>query len=390
MAATILADGESIIENVPDLLDVSVMKSILESLGVTVVHNKKQETLHITPSKNLKCEAPYELAQKIRASIAIMGPVLGKLNKAKVAMPGGCPIGARPIDLHLKGLKALGAEIVNEHGYVEITAPNGLTGAEIYLDFPSVGATENILMAATRAQGQTVIRNAAKEPEIIDLSHFLNKMGANIKGAGTDIIKITGVTSMTGAKHQTIPDRLITSTYMIAAAITQGNIKVNNVVPSHVSAVSAKLREMGVEVEEQDDAIAVRCDRRLKAVDLTTLPYPGIPTDVQAPFMALLSVSDGTSFLTETIYENRFMHAHEFRRMGASIKTDGHTAVIQGVDKLTGAPVKATDLRCGASLVICGLVAEGITEIDNIYHIDRGYPQIEEDLRTLGATIYRK
>ena len=389
MAASILAEEPCYIESVPDLLDVEVMNQLLESLGLTVEYDKLDESLVIYPAKVLKCEAPYEIIQKMRASFLVMGPLLAKKGVAKVSMPGGCAIGARPIDLHLKGFQALGAEVTLGHGYIEAKAENGLVGNEIYLDFPSVGATENIMMAATMAEGQTLLQNAAKEPEIIDLANFLNEMGANVKGAGTDTIRINGVKSLKGTRHQTIPDRIITATYMVAAALTKGDVTIENVVSSHVKPITAKLREMGVIVEDDDDRIRVIGTRDLKAVDITTLPYPGFPTDVQAQFMALLSVAEGTSVINETVFENRFGHVAEINRMGANVKIEGHSAVIQGVKGLQGAQVKATDLRAGAALVLAGLISEGLTEIDDIYHIDRGYPQIEKDLVSLGALIRR-
>lgn len=389
MAASILAEETCYIESVPELIDVEVMITLLESLGLTIDYNREEETLEIHPAETLKCEAPYELIQKMRASFLVMGPLLAKKGVAKVSMPGGCAIGARPIDLHLKGFQALGAEVTLGHGYIEAKAEMGLVGSEIYLDFPSVGATENIMMAATMAKGQTVIQNAAKEPEIIDLANFLNEMGANVKGAGTDTIRITGVETLSGTRHQTIPDRIIAATYMVAAAMTRGDITIENVVSSHVKPVTAKLREMGAIVEDSDDVIRVYTTGPLKAVDLTTLPYPGFPTDVQAQFMALLAVSEGTSVITETVFENRFRHVSEINRMGANVKIEGHSAVIQGVKELQGAQVKATDLRAGAALVLSGLIAEGVTEVDEIYHIDRGYPQIERDLVGLGAKIRR-
>jgi UDP-N-acetylglucosamine 1-carboxyvinyltransferase len=389
MAASILSEAPCYIESVPDLLDVEVMNTLLESLGLTVQYNRSEESLIIHPAEDLKCEAPYEIIQKMRASFLVMGPLLAKKGIAKVSMPGGCAIGARPIDLHLKGFQALGAEVTLGHGYIEAKADNGLVGNEIYLDFPSVGATENIMMAATMAKGQTMIQNAAKEPEIIDLANFLNEMGANVKGAGTDTIRINGVDHMKGAKHQTIPDRIITATYMIAAAMTGGDVTIENVVSSHVKPISAKLREMGVTIEDEDDVIRVIGTDELKAVDITTLPYPGFPTDAQAQFMALLSIAEGTSVINETVFENRFGHVAEINRMGANVKIEGHSAVIQGVKQLQGAQVKATDLRAGAALVLAGMVSEGVTEIDDIYHIDRGYPQIEKDLVSLGAHIRR-
>lgn len=389
MAASLLAEEACIIESVPELLDVEVMITLLESLGQVVHYDRTLEILEIKPGEELKCEAPYELIQKMRASFLVMGPLLARKGIAKVSMPGGCAIGARPIDLHLKGFQALGAEVTLGHGYIEAKAENGLIGSEIYLDFPSVGATENIMMAATMAKGQTLIQNAAKEPEIIDLANFLNEMGANVKGAGTDTIRINGVTSLKGTRHQTIPDRIITATYMVAAAMTNGDITIENVVSSHVKPITAKLREMGVLVEDDDDRIRVTSTGALKAVDITTLPYPGFPTDAQAQFMALLSISEGTSVITETVFENRFRHVAEINRMGANVKIEGHSAVIQGVKDIQGAQVKATDLRAGAALVLAGLIADGITEIDDIYHIDRGYPQIERDLLSLGAKIRR-
>lgn len=389
LAASILAEEECIIESVPDLIDVEVMITLLEALGLSIVYDKAKETVITTPAKNLVCEAPYELIQKMRASFLVMGPLLARKGVAKVSMPGGCAIGARPIDLHLKGFQALGAEINLGHGYIEAKADGGLKGSEIYLDFPSVGATENIMMAATMADGLTLIQNAAKEPEIIDLANFLNEMGANVKGAGTDTIRIKGVKSLKGTRHQTIPDRIITATYMVAAALTQGDITIENVVSSHVKPITAKLREMGVTVEDEDDVIRVTSSGPLKAVDITTLPYPGFPTDAQAQFMALLAISTGTSVINETVFENRFRHVAEINRMGANIKIEGHSAVIQGVEALQGAQVKATDLRAGAALVLAGLIADGVTEISEIYHIDRGYPQIEKDLKSLGARITR-
>ncbi len=389
LAASILANEPCTIESVPELLDVEVMITLLEALGMEVSYQRELETIVTQPAKHLLCEAPYELIQKMRASFLVMGPLLAKKGVAKVSMPGGCAIGARPIDLHLKGFQALGAEITLGHGYIEANASNGLVGSEIYLDFPSVGATENIMMAATMAKGQTVIQNAAKEPEIVDLANFLNEMGANVKGAGTDTIRVTGVEHLTGTRHQTIPDRIIAATYMVAAVMTKGDITIENVVSSHVKPVTAKLREMGATIEDNDDSIRVIAGEALKAVDLTTLPYPGFPTDAQAQFMALLAVSEGTSVINETVFENRFRHVAEINRMGANIKIEGHSAVIQGVKTLQGAQVKATDLRAGAALVLAGLIADGVTEIDEIYHIDRGYPQIEKDLLGLGAKITR-
>lgn len=317
-----------------------------------------------------------------------MGPLLAKNGVARISMPGGCAIGARPIDLHLKGFAALGAEIELGHGFVEAKAEK-LVGATIYLDFPSVGATENIMMAATLAEGTTIIENAAEEPEIIDLANFLNKLGANVKGAGTDTIRILGVKELGSTIHAVIPDRIETGTYMIAAAMTRGNLMIENVVPSHLKPIIAKLRECGVEIEEGDDYLRVDGKNRLDSVDITTLPYPGFPTDLQAQFMSLLTITEGTGIVSETVFENRFMHVSELNRMGANIKIEGHSAVVQGRGNLQGAQVKATDLRAGAALILAGLVADGITEIGDIYHIDRGYVEIEQKLRDVGANIRR-
>ncbi|MDO4753421.1 MAG: UDP-N-acetylglucosamine 1-carboxyvinyltransferase [Bacillota bacterium] len=413
MAASILAEKECIIENVPHLLDVTAMKNLLAALGLGVKHDVKKSIMKITPAANLSGEPPYELMQEMRASVVVLGPLLAKLGKVKLTMPGGCKIGNRPIDLHIKGLSALGAkvyygfsvdgrqvitedvvtlaQIKSSNGFIVVEAPDGgLKGADIYLDFPSVGATENIMMAATVAEGVTLIQNAAKEPEIIDLANFINELGGKIMGAGTDTIRITGVKHFGGTRHQTIPDRIIAITYMLGAVITGGEIELKNVMPSHLRSVTAKLREMGVEIDEEDDAVTVKTpSERLKGTVLTTLPYPGIPTDVQAPFMALLAVNDGTSIITENVFENRFLHVPELNKMGASITTAGHVATIKGVSKLTGREVQATDLRCGAALVLAGLVAEGTTVINGVHHIDRGYPRIEEDLAQLGADITR-
>jgi len=318
-----------------------------------------------------------------------MGPLLARMGKARISMPGGCAIGTRPIDLHLKGFKALGAEVTLGYGFVEATAEK-LIGAKIYLDFPSVGATENIMMAAVLAQGQTVIENAAEEPEITDLANFLNKMGADIKGAGTDTIKINGVKKLSGAIHPVIPDRIEAGTYMIAAAITGGNVLIDNVVPNHLKPIIAKLKEANIDVIEEGNGIRVIGKNRPEAIDIKTMPYPGFPTDMQSQFMALMSIANGTSITIETVFENRFMHVSELKRMGADIKIEGRSAIIEGKKSLLGAQVKATDLRAGAALILCGLVADGETEISETYHIDRGYVKIEEKLRGLGANIYRK
>lgn len=387
MAAALLAEDICILEDVPNLKDVEVMSNVLRNSGA-IVSGVENGILEISVPKITSYEAPEELLQEMRAAFYVMGPLLARHGIAKIPMPGGCAIGSRPIDLHLKGFSALGATIELGHGFVEARAEK-LVGATIYLDFPSVGATENIMMAATLAEGITIIQNAAEEPEIIDLANFLNKMGANVKGAGTDTIRITGVERLGGCRHQVMPDRIEAGTYMIAAALVGGDVTIENVLTSHLKPIIAKLRECGVEIVEDDDTIRVISTGEITSVDITTLPYPGFPTDLQAQFMAMLTASQGTSVVMETVFENRFMHVSELNRMGANIKIEGHSAIIQGKTNLQGATVKATDLRAGAALIIAGLVAEGKTEIGQIYHIDRGYDGIEEKLRNIGANIYR-
>jgi len=388
LAATLLSTETCVLEEVPALRDVDVICEVLSSLGADVKRLERNR-VEVKAQTLDEVEAPYELVRKMRASFLVMGPLLARMGKARISMPGGCAIGTRPIDLHLKGFRALGAEITLGYGFVEATAEK-LIGAKIYLDFPSVGATENIMMAAVLAEGQTVIENAAEEPEITDLANFLNKMGADIKGAGTDTIKINGVKKLRGAIHPVIPDRIEAGTYMIAAAITGGNVLIDNVVPDHLKPIIAKLKEANIEVIEEGNGIRVIGKNRPKAIDIKTMPYPGFPTDMQSQFMALMSVADGTSIAIETVFENRFMHVSELKRMGADIKIEGRSAIIEGKKSLLGAPVKATDLRAGAALILCGLVADGITEISETYHIDRGYVNIEEKLRGLGANIYRQ
>ncbi len=387
LAATLLATDTCVLEDIPHLKDVEVMSDLLVSLGAKV-SPLVDGRIEIDASGEISGEAPYDLIQKMRASFFVLGPLLAKKGVARISMPGGCAIGARPIDLHLKGFSALGAEIDLGHGYVEAKAEK-LVGATIYLDFPSVGATENIMMAATMAEGTTIIENAAEEPEIIDLANFLNKLGANIKGAGTDTIRIVGVDTLGSTVHAVIPDRIEAGTYMIAAAMTKGDITIKNVVPNHLKPIIAKLRECGVDIEEGDDELRVNGEKLNGSVDVTTLPYPGFPTDLQAQFMSLLTVTQGTGIVSETVFENRFMHVSELNRMGANIKIEGHSAVVQGGGQLQGAKVKATDLRAGAALILAGLVADGETEIDNVYHIDRGYVDIENKLRKVGAKIRR-
>ncbi len=389
LAATLLAQGTCEISDVPNLRDVEVMCKILRSMGASVTEDWEHHTITVEINKVTTDEVPYELVKRMRASIFVMGPLLARTGKARIALPGGCSIGDRPIDLHNKGLKMLGAVIETDMGLVEATAKQ-LKGALVYLDFPSVGATENIMMAATLAKGTTIIENAAEEPEIVDLANFLNKMGAKIKGAGTDNIKIEGVEALHGAKHTVIPDRIETGTFMVAAAITRGDILIKNSVPDHVKPIIAKLMECGAIVNDEVEGLRVRGDiRQLISTDIKTMPYPGFPTDMQALFMALLATVDGASAIIETVFENRFMHAAELSRMGANIKVEGRTALVPGKNPLVGAQVISTDLRAGAALVLAGLVAKGKTEISEIYHIERGYDSFMEKLVSLGAKITR-
>ncbi len=389
LAATLLStEGRCVLEGVPALIDVDVICEVLTSLGADV-RRLGRDKIEVLAHCIDEVEAPYELVRKMRASFLVMGPLLARMGKARISMPGGCAIGTRPIDLHLKGFKALGAEITLGYGFVEASAEK-LIGNNIYLDFPSVGATENIMMAAVLAEGQTFIENAAEEPEITDLANFLNKMGADIRGAGTDTIRINGVKELRGATHAVIPDRIEAGTYMIAAAITKGNVLVCNVVPDHLKPITAKLRECGADVIRENSGLRVIAHNRPKAVDIKTMPYPGFPTDMQSQFMVLMSIADGTGIAIETVFENRFMNVSELKRMGADIKIEGRSAIIEGRNHLLGAPVKATDLRAGAALILAGLVADGTTEIMDVHHIDRGYVNIEEKLKSLGAKIYRR
>jgi len=391
MAAAILGEETCEILEVPYLKDVEVMCQLLRSIGIGVTEDYPNHRVVIQPATQLKSEAPIDLVNKMRASVLIMGPLLAKTGRAKMPLPGGCAIGERPINLHLKGFEALGGDVVKGFNFVEASAGK-LIGTTIYLDFPSVGATENIMMAAVLAEGTTIIENVAEEPEIVDLANFLNKMGARIKGAGTDTLKIEGVEHLKGAVHQVIPDRIETGTFMVAAAITRGNITIKNALPSHVKPLIAKLKECGAEVEvaEDEETIVVRADvLPLIPADLKTLPYPGFPTDMQPQFMALLTTIKGASAVVETVFENRFMHVREMNRMGADIQTEGKSATINGGRALLGTTVMATDLRAGAALVLEALVAEGTTTIAEIHHIERGYSNLTEKLRDLGAVIKR-
>ncbi|MFZ7102098.1 MAG: UDP-N-acetylglucosamine 1-carboxyvinyltransferase [Peptococcaceae bacterium] len=387
IVASLLSSGKCKLQDVPDLADVRTITEVLGILGAETSFSGN--TLDID-SRNVKnYEAPYEYVRKMRASVLIMGPILARLGRVKISMPGGCAIGTRPIDLHLKGLEALGARISLDHGNIEAQAEK-LKGTKIYLDFPSVGATENIMMAATLAEGTTIIENAAEEPEIVDLANFLNSMGAVVKGAGTNVIRIEGVECLGESNHTVIPDRIEAGSYLVAGAITGGNLLLENVIVDHLKPIIAKLQETGTEVYEENGCLRVIGREFVKSVDVKTLPYPGFPTDMQAQFMALMTKAAGTSLITETVFENRFMHADELKRMGADIKIEGRSAVIEGSKKTYGCQVKATDLRAGAALIIAGLAAEGKTEIIGVHHIDRGYENIVSKLQSVGAIIDRE
>ncbi|QTV78340.1 UDP-N-acetylglucosamine 1-carboxyvinyltransferase [Phascolarctobacterium sp. Marseille-Q4147] len=389
IAASILGTTPSHLDEVPMLEDVHTISEVLKCLGLAVECSPEKNVLDIDSTAITSYEAPYELVRTMRASFLVMGPLLARIGKARISMPGGCAIGARPIDIHLKGFEALGVKIEQGHGYIEASAPEGLKGTSIYFDFPSVGATENIMMAASLAEGTTILENAAEEPEIVDLANYLNKMGAKIRGAGTDTIRIEGVEKLHGADYTIIPDRIEAGTYMIAAAMTGGDIVVENVLPEHQKPLIAKLREAGAVVEEDIDKVRVIGKNPLKAVSIKTLPYPGFPTDMQAQMMAMMVIAEGRSKVTETVFENRFMHVVELNRMGAQISTEGRSAVIDGPCKLTGCDVRATDLRAGAAMILAGLVAEGTTRIGDLHHIDRGYENIVAKLKNLGADIER-
>ncbi|BCV20889.1 UDP-N-acetylglucosamine 1-carboxyvinyltransferase [Moorella sp. Hama-1] len=387
MAAMLLATGECRLQRVPHLQDVNVMVAVIRSLGVRV--ERSGQDLLVTPEARLTPEVPAELMRQLRASNLVMGPLLGRARYFRVPYPGGCAIGSRPMDLHLKGLMAMGAEVTEKQGYIEART-TGLRGTNIYLDFPSVGATENLMMAAVLADGVTNLHNAAREPEIVDLQNFLNAMGARIHGAGRDTIRIEGVKELRGCDYKIIPDRIEAGTFLAAAAATRGDVLVQNCQPGHLLAVLAKLREMGARVIIKKDAIRIQGTGRLQATDCKTLPYPGFPTDMQPQFMTLMAVAEGTSVIVESIFENRYKQAAELRRLGADIRIEGRVAVINGVPALSGSVVEASDLRAGAALVIAGLVAEGQTNIEGIHHLDRGYEQLESRLRNLGADIQRR
>lgn len=389
LASTILGGGECVITNVPRVVDVVTMGKLLGMLGVTVEHEGNRAVIKADVIKST--QAPYELVKTMRASVLVLGPLVARWGEATVSLPGGCAIGSRPVNLHLAGLAKLGAEVSIEHGYIRAKAKR-LTGARIYCDTPTVTGTENLMMAASLAQGTTVIENAAKEPEIVDLADFLSKRGARISGAGTDVITIEGVRELRGSDHEVIPDRIEAGTHLVAGAITKGCVAVNRCRPDHLDPLLNKLQEAGAEVQVEKERIRIDASKvaRLKGVDVRTLPYPGFPTDMQAQMVALMSVAEGTSVVTETVFESRFMHVEELCRMGADIRVEGNRLVITGREQLTGAPVMASDLRASAGLVLAGLAAEGTTEILRVYHLDRGYERIEEKLRGLGAVIERR
>lgn len=388
LAATLLAsDGKSVLRDVPTLSDVYTINEVLRNLNAEVVF--ENNTVVVDASRVLKDEAPFEYVRKMRASVLVMGSLLARNGRARVALPGGCAIGSRPIDQHLKGFEAMGAKVKVGNGFIEAEVDGRLKGAKIYLDFPSVGATENIMMAATLAVGTTIIENVAKEPEIVDLANFLNKMGARVKGAGTGTLRIEGVNVLFGADHAIIPDRIEAGTFMVAAAITGGNVLVKGAVPEHLSSLIAKMEEMGVEIYEEEDGVRVIGPDHLKAVDIKTMPHPGFPTDMQSQMMALLLKAEGTSMITETVFENRFMHVEEFRRMNADIKIEGRSVILNGPANLQGAEVSATDLRAAAALILTGLVSEGVTRVTELKHLDRGYVNFHGKLAALGADIER-
>lgn len=386
-AALLASDGKNVLSEVPVLSDVYTINEVLRHLNAEVVFENNQVT--IDASKELNIEAPFEYVRKMRASVQVMGPLLARNGRARIALPGGCAIGSRPIDQHLKGFEAMGAKVQVGNGFVEAYVEGELKGAKIYLDFPSVGATENIMSAATLAKGTTILENAAKEPEIVDLANFLNAMGAKVRGAGTGTIRIEGVDKLYGANHSIIPDRIEAGTFMVAAAITGGDILIENAVPEHLRSITAKMEEMGVKIIEENEGVRVIGPDKLKAVDIKTMPHPGFPTDMQSQMMALLLQADGTSMITETVFENRFMHVEEFRRMNADIKIEGRSVIMNGPNSLQGAEVGATDLRAAAALILAGLVSEGYTRVTELKHLDRGYVNFHKKLAALGATIER-
>lgn len=388
-ASLLASDKPSKLVNVPALSDVETINNVLTALNADVTYKKDENAVVVDATKTLNEEAPYEYVSKMRASILVMGPLLARLGHAIVALPGGCAIGSRPIEQHIKGFEALGAEIHLENGNIYANAKDGLKGTSIHLDFPSVGATQNIIMAASLAKGKTLIENAAKEPEIVDLANYINEMGGRITGAGTDTITINGVESLHGVEHAIIPDRIEAGTLLIAGAITRGDIFVRGAIKEHMTSLVYKLEEMGVELDYQEDGIRVRAEGELQPVDIKTLPHPGFPTDMQSQMMALLLTANGHKVVTETVFENRFMHVAEFKRMNANINVEGRSAKLEGKSQLQGAQVKATDLRAAAALILAGLVADGKTSVTELTHLDRGYVDLHGKLKQLGADIER-
>lgn len=387
LASTILGGGECVLSNMPRVVDVLTMGKLLSMLGIAVTQEGDRTV--VQASTVASTEAPYDLVRTMRASVLVLGPLVARLGEAKVSLPGGCAIGSRPVNFHLAGLEKMGATVEIEHGYIKATARR-LKGCRIYFDTPTVTGTENLMMAAVLAEGTTVLENAAKEPEISDLAAFLVKRGARIAGAGTDMIAIEGVTELNGADHEVIPDRIEAGTYLVAGAITGGEVVIDRCRPEHMEPLLMKLRESGVDLVEEKERVHLKVPGRLKGTNVRTSPHPGFPTDMQAQFVALMAVAEGTSVVTETIFESRFMHVEELRRMGADIRVEGNRVVITGKERLTGAPVMASDLRASAGLIVAGLAAEGITEVSRVYHLDRGYERLEEKLRTLGASIERR
>lgn len=386
LPAALLADTPSSIDNLPEINDIELLSKMIQYLGGKTI--KKEHEMTIDPAGINSFCPPHELASQMRASYYLIGALLSKFKEAAIAMPGGCNIGVRPIDQHIKGFEALGAKTTIEHGIIRVKADK-LVGNHIYFDVVSVGATINLMLAACKAEGTTILENCAKEPHVVDVANFLNAMGANIKGAGTDTIKIVGVDKLHGCKHTVIPDQIEAGTYMVAAAATHGDVIVKGIIPRHLESIIAKMSEMGVKIEEYDEELRVTTDGRLKRVDIKTQPYPGFPTDMQQLIAVLLALADGVSVITENVYEGRFKYLDELKKMGVNAKVEGRIAVIEGTQKLTGAPLTATDLRAGAAMVIAGLAASGTTEVKNIYHIDRGYESIEKKLQKLGANIKR-
>lgn len=386
IAASILAEGETILDNMPRINDVDVMMQILNQMGVDCHWNEDDSLSICPPSGDINKKTSYELTKKVRASNLLLGAMLGRQKEAIISMPGGCDIGSRPMDLHLKGAQALGAEIEMEHGYIYACSKKS-NGARVYMDFPSVGATENIIMMASKTPGMTIIENSAKEPEIVDLANFINSMGGKVRGAGTDIIKIEGVPVLKACRYAIIPDRIEAGTYMVAAAISGGEVEVENVIPTHLHPIIAKLQETGATIRETDNGLVVQSGKKIRSADIKTLPYPGFPTDMQSQMLALLSIAEGTSVVVENVFENRFQIVDEFKRMGARIKVEGHSAVVEGTNNLYGARVKATDLRAGAALVLMALAARGETVIEDAFYIFRGYENITQKLQKLGARV---